>query len=415
MMAFHLIWRYDAIGIAVACALIALVSPANALAQSPYPITPAPQVPVGGYIIPQPIPYQPTLVAPGQVGMPQGQAAWIGPPGAAAPVVEQSVVPVATPAFAPPGLWQTLPASGVQLPPDPTLPVPSSAMGPAPPAVPFPDQPSPSGKANIIPPGGRNGVFQKINFTGTYLPRLGEQNQGMTDLETQVVFGVPFFTVETPLVITPKYGFHALDGPVTPDVPPHVQDFALDLTHIRPFDEHWVGIFDVTFGEFADDHSFNTRDAFRVTGNGTAIYVFSPELKGVLGVAYVNRVNEQFLPIVGVDWKPSDDAEYQLVFPSTKLAWRLGSSPVPGQDEHWLYLAGDFGGGVWAVERTSGVEDKLDITDWRVSVGLEHKVIGGLSERVEIGYVFQRKIEYFSDHQEFHLGDTLLARVGVTY
>jgi hypothetical protein len=415
MKAFHLSRFNSAIRIAVAGALIASASTTVAHAQYPYPVTAAPQVPVGGYIIPQPIPYQPTLVAPGQVAVPQGPATWIGPPGAAAPVVEQSVVPVGTPGFAPSGPWQTLPITGVQLPADPNLPVPSSAMGPAPPVVPFPDQPSPSGKASIIPPGGRNGVFQKVDFMGTYLPRFGEQNQGMTDLETQIVFGVPFFTVETPLVITPKYGYHLLDGPVTPDVPPHVQDIALDLEHIRPFDEHWVGIFAVTIGEFADDHSFNTGDAFRVTGNGTAIYVFSPELKGVLGVAYVNRVKEQFLPIVGVDYKPSDDAEYQLVFPSTKLSWRLRSSPIPGQDEHWLYLAGDFGGGVWAVERTSGVEDKLDITDWRISLGLEHKVIGGLSERAEIGYVFQRRLEYFSNHDEVPLGDTLLARIGVTY
>ena len=413
MMAVHLTRRRNAICFAAAYAWITFVSSSHSHAQPPYPVTTVPQVPVGGYVIPQPVPYQPTMIAPGQVAVPQDSSAWIGPPGAAAPVVEQSVAPVGPPGFSPSGPWYTLPASGVQLPPDPSLPLPSSALGQ--PAVPFPEQPSPSGKANIIPPGGRNGVFQKFNLTGTWLPRLGEQNQGMTDLETQVVFGVPFFTVETPLVITPKYGYHALDGPVTPDVPPHVQDFALDLEHIRPFDEHWVGIFDVTIGEFADDHSFNTGDAFRVTGNGTAIYVFSPELKGVLGVAYINRVNEQFLPIVGVDWKPSDDADYQLVFPSTRLAWRLGSSPVPGQDEHWLYLAGDFGGGVWAVQRTSGVEDKLDITDWRVSVGLEHKVIGGLSERVEIGYVFQRKNEYFSNHEEVHLGDTVLARVGVTY
>jgi hypothetical protein len=413
MMAYHVVRHGAATNITLLIATIISGSISDARAQSPYPATATPQVPAGGYVVPQPVPYQPTLATPQPVAVPQGPAVWIGPPGAAAPVFTQPVMPVATPS--PTGPWQTLPEAGVQLPSELPTPAPVMVPGAPPPVVAFPDQPSPGGAASILPPGTRNGVFQKINFTGTFLPRFGDDNLGMTDLEAQVVFGVPFFTVQSPLVITPKYGYHLLDGPDTPDVPPHVQDVALDLEHIRPFGDHWIGLCDLTLGEFADDHSFGTGDAFRITGSGTAVYVFSPELKGVLGLAYINRVQEQFLPIIGVDYKPSDDAEYQLVFPSTKLSWRLPSSPIPGQDEHWLYLAGDFGGGVWAVQRTSGVEDKLDITDWRISVGLEHKVIGGLSERAEIGYVFNRRLEYFSNHDEVPLGDTLLARIGVTY
>jgi hypothetical protein len=385
-------------------------------AQSTYPTTAAP--PASGYAFPEQVPYQPTLGTPAPAPIPQGPATWIGP-----------TIAAPAPGNAP---WQILPSSGVVLPPGTDVspvPAPSAPWQPyppanpalpagtavPPPAVPFPDQPSQGGLASIAPPGSRNGFFQKVNFTGTFLPRFGDDSQGMTDLEAQLELAVPFVTVQTPLLITPKYGYHLLDGPDTPDVPSNVQDVALDLENIRPFDEHWIGIFDVTLGEFADDHSFGTSDAFRVTGSATAIYVFSPELKGVLGLAYVNRAQETFLPIVGVDYKPSDDAEYQLVFPSTKLSWRLPSSPIPGQDEHWFYLAGDFGGGVWAVERTSGATDKLDITDWRISLGLEHKVIGGLSERAEIGFVFHRRLEYFSDHDQVSLGDTLLARIGLTY
>jgi hypothetical protein len=400
-----------------------------AQAQSPYPTTASPPSLAGGYALADPVPYQPTLGAPAPVPIPQGPANWIGPAPAAPGTTY--IVPGAVGANGA-VMLQTIPPGGVVLPPDPNAPPPPVGSAPwqpyppsnpavpagtpvPPPAVPFPDQPSPNSLASIAPPGSRNGFFQKVNFTATYLPRFGNQDLGMTDLEAQLVLAVPFVTVETPLLITPKYGFHALDGPDSPDVPPQVQDVALDLENIRPFGDHWIGIFDVTLGEFADDHSFGTGDAFRVTGNGTAVYVFSPALKGVLGLAYVDRAEVKFLPIVGVDWKPSDDADYQLVFPSAKLAWRLSSSPIPGQDEHWLYLAGDFGGGVWAVERTSGDTDKLDITDWRISLGLEHRVIGGLSERAEIGFAFNRRLEYFSDHDRVSLGDMLLARIGVTY
>ena len=414
-------------GRSAAAALIAFFA-GVACGQSPYPTTTAPS-PAGGYALPEPVPYQPTLSAPAAMPIPQGPATWIGPtPAAPTPIYSTPAAPGVGGAV----VIQTLPPGGVVLPPDPNAPPPPVASGPwqpypppnpavpagvpvPAPAVPFPDQPSPNSLSALAPPGSRNGFFQKVNFTATYLPRFGDQDLGMTDLEAQVVLAVPFLTVETPLLITPKYGYHALDGPDSPDVPSNVQDAALDLENIRPFGDRWIGIFDVTLGEFADNHSFGSGDAFRITGAGTAVYVYSPELKGVLGLAYVNRAQETFLPIVGVDWKPSDDAEYQLVFPSAKLAWRLSTSPIPGQDEHWLYLAGDFGGGVWAVERTSGETDKLDITDWRISLGLEHKVIGGLSERAEIGFAFNRRLEYFSDHDRVNLGDTLLARIGVTY
>ena len=412
----------------VSLTIVFFHAPGLVRAQSPYPVAAAPLQSAGGYVVPDAVPYQPTFGAP-PLPPPQGPATWIGPsPGAPSPMY---VVPAAAP---PSGvtMMQTLPPGGVVLPPDPNAPLPPSVSGPwqpyppsdpavpagtpiPPPAVAFPDQPSPNSLAALASPGSRNGFFQKANFTATYLPRFGDQDLGMTDLEAQVEVAVPFLTVETPLLITPKYGYHALDGPDTPDVPPNVQDVAVDLENIRPFGDRWIAIFDVTLGEFADNHSFGTGDAFRVTGNGTAIYVFSPALKGVLGVAYINRVEEKFLPIVGVDWKPNDDSDYQLVFPSARLAWRLSTSPIPGQDEHWIYLAGDFGGGVWAVERTSGETDKLDITDWRISLGLEHKVIGGLSERAEIGFAFNRRLEYFSDHDRVDLGNTLLARIGVTY
>jgi len=89
---------------------------------------------------------------------------------------------------------------------------------------------------------------------------------------------------------------------------------------------------------------------------------------------------------------------------------------MPGLDERWLYVGGEFGGGAWAVERASGAPDELDVTDWRVFVGVERKIVGGLSRRVEVGYVFSRTLEYASDpDNEISLDDTLMLRAGITY
>ena len=46
---------------------------------------------------------------------------------------------------------------------------------------------------------------------------------------------------------------------------------------------------------------------------------------------------------------------------------------------------------------------------------MERKVIGGLSSRVEVGYVFGRRIRYTSDTPDFYPTDTVMFRGGLTY
>jgi Domain of unknown function (DUF6268) len=350
-------------------------------AQVPYPTTAAPAATWGGYAMPDAVPYQPTLSdgclypasgpvsAEGGVGQPYPPAEW------------------ANPATVPPG-----------------------------PDVAFPDQLQTGIKKPWFPPGARNGVFQKVNFTGSYLPRFEDDALGMSDLELDVVFGLPFLTRDTPLLVTPFYGVHFLEGPDMPDVPPRLHDAAITLQHVRPLNDQWLVLLDLTLGEFADDSSFDSSDAFRITGGGAAVYRSSDVWKWVLGAEFVDRANTDVLPVAGFVYTPNDDVEYKLVFPTPKISWRLPWTDVPGQDERWAYVAGEFGGGAWAVTRASGASDQLDITDWRIFIGYERKIVGGLSRRIELGYVFGRTLEYGSaPNDEFSLDDTLMLRAGLTY
>ena len=72
-------------------------------------------------------------------------------------------------------------------------------------------------------------------------------------------------------------------------------------------------IFDLTIGEFADDESFGSSDAFRVTGGGEAVYRTSDAWKWVLGAEYVNRANTQILPVAGFIFTALGCALYNLV------------------------------------------------------------------------------------------------------
>ncbi len=344
----------------------------------PYPTTSDAASAWGGYALPEPVPYQPMLESSCQTALPEIEPWQIRPipPPADTPIV-------------------TIPQAG-----DVSFPQPSA---------------SPTGMKPWFPPGGRQSVFQKVKLTGAYLPRFSDDSLGMSDLQLDVVFGVPFITVETPLLITPFYAVHFTDGPDSPDVPPRLHDAAVAFQHIRPLNDRWLAMLDLTLGQYADDASFDSSEAFRITGGGAGVYRSSDHWKWVLGASYVNRASTQILPVAGFIYTPNDDAEYNLVFPVPKLAWRLPWSDVPGSDDRWFYIGGEFGGGAWAVTRDDGTDDRLDITDWRIFLGLERRIVGGLSRRAELGYVFSRKLEYQSNGEEIDLDDTLMVRGGLSY
>jgi hypothetical protein len=105
-----------------------------------------------------------------------------------------------------------------------------------------------------------------------------------------------------------------------------------------------------------------------------------------------------------------------VVFPAPRAAWRLPNSPVPGQDEYWIYISGEFTSSIWAIEQFDGTGDTFAYRDFRAILGLEHKIIGGLSSRAEIGYVFNRQMKIASNgSSDIDLDETFLFRVGLVY
>jgi hypothetical protein len=280
----------------------------------------------------------------------------------------------------------------------------------------YPATPEPSLRQSLIPPDARNGFFQKAKFTATWLPQIDYFDLGWTDLRTEVVTALPFFTRENPIIITPSYELHFLDRPLFFDLPPRLHDAAIDFHIFRVYDNHWIADFAVTPGLFADDHSFDSDEALRINGRALGVYAPNIDLKYVLGVTYVDGGWAKIVPIVGVVYEPNDDVIYELVFPKPRIAWRLPWSPVPGRDERWVYIAMDFLNSAWAIEQVDGTPDVLFARDYRLILGAERKVCGGISHRVEIGYVFNRDIKLDSNGpDDISIDPTFMMRVGVSY
>ncbi len=270
----------------------------------------------------------------------------------------------------------------------------------------------PATKPNPLP--GRDGVFQKLTFSGTWLPRLGNDGLGISDLDFGLTLGFPFPTREAPLLVTPKFAVHYLDGPLAPDLPPRLYDSSVEFRWLRRVRPRLAAVVAVEPGVHGD-LDVNDSDTFRILGKGLGIYDWSTTTQIVLGVVYLDRYDLPVLPVGGVIWKPDDTWRYDLVAPYPKIARRLFLPTGPSPVEYWAYIGGELGGGIWAISRASGTRDILTAWDYRILWGVERKMPAGSVSRVEIGYVFGRTFDFSSPTPDYRPDDTLMLRVGMSY
>ncbi|NUQ63684.1 MAG: hypothetical protein HUU20_14500 [Pirellulales bacterium] len=286
----------------------------------------------------------------------------------------------------------------------PATETPRLSLEPAPP--PNPDR----------PPDARDGMFQKLTFSETWLAGgQGADALGMNDLELKMVLALPVPSRTFPMVITPGFVAHYLEGPRVSDLPPRVYEAYTQFRWFRRYTPRWASDLAVSPGLFTDFER-GSDDALRITGHGAAIFDWTATTRIVFGVGYLDRENLGVLPIGGVIWKPNPDWEFKLVAPRPEIGRRVYWSGFVGDRiQDWLYVAGEFGGGTWAIVRADGTPDTFTYDDYRALLGLKRKAIGTPDGWVEIGYIFGRQIEYQSGTPEVEPSDTVLVRAGVTY
>jgi hypothetical protein len=262
----------------------------------------------------------------------------------------------------------------------------------------------------------KSGMLQRLSFTGAWLPALDSDGLGMSDLEAYAVLGLPAPTTEWPLLVTPLFAVHYLDGPPTPDLPARLHDASVQFRWLPRLLEHSWGYslrLDLAFEPgIHSDFESSDDDAWRYPGHALAIFELSPRHKLVAGLLYLDREDVNYLPAGGLIWSPNEDWQLDLIFPKPKIAQRLSAD---GCREWWHYLAAEFGGGPYSIRRTSGAQDVIILRDYRLYYGVEHKTLGGLSGKVEAGVVLGREVEFVSGEPTHEPGETLIVRAGVAY
>ena len=269
--------------------------------------------------------------------------------------------------------------------------------------------PAPSG-----PPGARQGIFQGISATGTWLPSLGDSGLGINSLAMDMTLGFPLPTRESPLLVTSNFAVHYLESPTSLDLPPQVYDAWIQFRWLRRIGGRWAADLAVRPGVYSDFQT-DGNDALRIMGRGLAVFDWTPTTRLAFGVAYLARENLSVLPVGGLIINPNDDWQLHLLAPNPRISYRLPWYDLPTQRQCWAYVGGELGGGIWSIERSDGRHDTVTLNDYRALVGVERRVPGSLSRRVEVGYVFARNIEFGSQTPDYRPDDTLMLRVGGSY
>ena len=267
-----------------------------------------------------------------------------------------------------------------------------------------------------LPPGVRNGVFQKVLFDATWLAPGGADGMGSNDLQLQAIFALPCPTRDSPLVITPGFAVHYLQGPQNVDLPPRLHEGYVQFRWLSQVTPKLGLDLAITPGVYSDFNQ-ESSEAFRLTGHGAAAWTWSETAKIVLGAAYLDRpdVERDSHRRRDLDAVRGREVRPGLSAPEDFAPHLLERPSMASKVQDWAYMAGEFAGDAWAIRRADGSDDQVVLSDYRFILGLERKVIGGLSSRVEVGYVFGRRIRYSSDTPDFRPTDTVMLRGGLSY
>jgi hypothetical protein len=242
-----------------------------------------------------------------------------------------------------------------------------------------------------------------------------DNDLGINDIEAAVTFTIPnFLTTGQPLFISPAFALHLWQGPANmpADLPPNAYSAYLDFQWVS--DPNLVVGAELGFriGVYSDFNTL-TSDSLRLQGLALGTVRLTPNLQAKIGVMYIDRNDIKILPAGGLLWTPNPQVRFDIFFPQPKLAMYLTTL---GKVEMWGYLAGEYGGGAWTIERTAGFTDRVDINDIRVSAGLEFTGPRGVTAFFEVGYVFEREVVYVVTPQDsFDPPDSYMLRAGIAF
>lgn len=258
----------------------------------------------------------------------------------------------------------------------------------------------------------RNAMVQNIDLTGGYVVRDSDDSFGYSFASSAITLVAPLGHEDRLLVAVPRFRTDWVDGPIAVDMPSRLYSASVDFGFRWKMSPGWALIGGVQPGWYNDNQSDSRGQRL-----GALLLISHEVVPEILtlsaGVARLDRNDINIIPTVGATWTPNPETRFDLNFPHPKISRRIGQ--VPYLQEDWAYIGASFGGGTWAVRRSSGTDDELTSRDFRLSVGIERILDGGSGFNAEVGYVFNRYIEYASDEIQVDFGNSLIIETGIRF
>jgi hypothetical protein len=233
----------------------------------------------------------------------------------------------------------------------------------------------------------------------TYLPGDGDQF-GWISFE-----GQPYLERGYRSGITYATNMHLLSGPNVVPLPPRLYDFSIGyqkrgcIADVFSYDlASSVGV----YSDFED----SARDGVRFPGHAVGMLHYSPETDLVFGIDYLSRDDYKLLPVMGFSMRPSrfERLRLDIVFPRPRIDYALSGGSR-------LYLAGRLGGGTWDIEFPSDANDVMTYRDKQLLFGLETRTADGEVHALELGYVFDRRLEFRTLNSQTDFDDAFVFRL----
>jgi hypothetical protein len=160
-----------------------------------------------------------------------------------------------------------------------------------------------------------------------------------------------------------------------------------------------------------DWYSSLSASAVNYDANAMVFYQMDPIWLFVVGVGYLDRVDDIFLPYAGVVITPNDLWEFRLLYPQGRISRYLGEF---WWGVHWLYLAWEYHVDSFQVDIPNNSQGQIQMEDYRLTLGMrsDHP---GFTKYIEAGWVFGRNVEYRNTLPGFDISDGFIVRGGIRF
>lgn len=194
-------------------------------------------------------------------------------------------------------------------------------------------------------------------------------------------------------------GIHFLRGPTTTPIESRLFDFVGGLQTRKTINSLFSYDLATSIGAYSDFED-SARDGIRFQSHAVG-FLDMGLADLVFGVEYLDRDDIKILPVGGIVFR-NEDIRAELIFPRPRIDIAL-------DEETSLFFKGNLGGGSWDIERPDESNDVLTYRAFEVTVGLQSVGDESVSS-VELGYVFDRSIEFRNTNFEETFGDAFIIR-----